>query len=101
MMLMHQVLTFERCVSLPRSAEVKIVRGDRRIFEERFVIAFRIGSVHFKGWWFGFVWLLMARYSNLFVHGVACRILRDLVLRAWGCLIAAGCLFEPGCQRAV
>jgi hypothetical protein len=38
---------------------------------------------------------------NLFVRGVACGILHDLVVRAWGCLIVVGCLFDPGCQRAV
>jgi hypothetical protein len=39
---------------LSDSAEEKIVIGARIIFEERFVVAFHIGSVHFKGWWLGF-----------------------------------------------
>jgi hypothetical protein len=61
------------------------VRGARRrICKERFVVAFCIGSVHLKGWWFGFAQLVMVWYSNLFVRGVACRIFRELVVRAWG-----------------
>jgi hypothetical protein len=43
-------------------------------------------------------------YSIIFVcGGVASRILHDLVVQAWGCLIATGCLplFEPDCCRAV
>jgi hypothetical protein len=50
------------------------------------------------------VWICVACHGVVlksFVRGVACRILHALVVRTWGCLIAVGCLFEPGCQWVV